>query len=282
MKNSKDLFEDLRKQLTRVEEADELDSIVYFMLEDLAGISRSDVFIQREVSVTSEKLILLQDAIKRINAGEPVQYITGKAHFYGKLFQVNPAVLIPRPETEELVREAIRQSDLRPGKILDIGTGSGCIAIMLANNLPEKKVIACDVSDTALAVAMDNAKTLCVRVQFKKVDILKEPIAEQGLDLIISNPPYIAVSEKAAMENNVLQHEPHVALFVPDNDPLIFYKAIAEKGFAALRPGGSVMVEINERFGNATADVFHEKGFTDVRIIKDMQNKDRIVRAVKR
>lgn len=281
MINSKDLFRDLRKQLTLAEEAGELDSIVHFLLEDLAGISRSDVLIQREVSLSSEEQRLLEAAVKRINTGEPVQYITGKAHFYGYEFRVDPSVLIPRPETEQLVREAIKQSDFTPGKILDIGTGSGCIAIMLANHLPEKTVLAYDISDAALILATANANALSVPVNFRKVDILKEAIAEHELDMIVSNPPYVTVSEKASMKNNVLQHEPHLALFVPDNDPLVFYKAIAEKGYVALKAGGKVMVEINEQFGNETAEVFRQAGFRDVLVLIDFQGKDRIVSALK-
>lgn len=281
MMNSKDLFNDLRKQLTLAEDADELDSMVYLLLEDLMGIFRSDILFGREVPLSVEQKSLLSDAVKRINAGEPIQYISGKAHFYGCVYQVNSAVLIPRPETEELVREAIKKSDLTAGKVLDIGTGSGCIAITLANHLSDKKVFAYDVSDAALALAAANAKALSMNVTFRKVDILNEPIADQDLDLIVSNPPYVTVSEKGSMKNNVLDHEPHLALFVQDNDPLIFYKAIAEKGFAALKPNGRIMVEINERFGNETAEVFRKAGFEKIKIIRDLQNKDRIVSVMK-
>lgn len=281
MKNSKDLFQDLRKQITLIEDTDELDSMVYLLLEDLVGISRSDILFEHESPLSTEHKNLLLDAVKRVNAGEPIQYISGKAHFYGCVYQVNPSVLIPRPETEELVREAIKKSDLVAGKVLDIGTGSGCMAITLANHLSDKSVFAYDVSDAALAVAEANAKSLSMKVTFRKVDILNEPIADQDLDLIVSNPPYVTVSEKASMKNNVLDHEPHLALFVPDNDPLIFYKAIAEKGFAALKPGGRIMVEINERFGNETLEVFRKAGFEKFKIIKDLQNKDRIVSVLK-
>lgn len=281
MKNSKDLFQDLRKQITLIEDTDELDSMVYLLLEDLVGISRSDILFEHESPLSAEQKNLLLDAVKRVNAGEPIQYISGKAHFYGCVYQVNPSVLIPRPETEELVREAIKKSDLVAGKVLDIGTGSGCMAITLANHLSDKSVFAYDVSDAALAVAEANAKSLSMKVTFRKVDILNEPIADQDLDLIVSNPPYVTVSEKASMKNNVLDHEPHLALFVPDNDPLIFYKAIAEKGFAALKPGGRIMVEINERFGNETLEVFRKAGFEKFKIIKDLQNKDRIISVLK-
>lgn len=280
MVNSKDLFRDLRKQVTLAEDAEELDSIVYLLLEDLSGISRSDVLIQRGVSLSPEQQGLLQDAVKRINEGEPAQYVTGKAHFYGCVFRVDPSVLIPRPETEQLVREAIRHSDHAPGKILDIGTGSGCIAITLAGHLPEKNVFAYDVSDAALAMATANARALSVHVNFNKVDILNDAIAERDLDMIVSNPPYVTVSEKAAMKNNVLQHEPHLALFVPDNDPLIFYRVIAEKGHTALKPGGKIMMEVNERFGHETAEVFRQAGFRNVQLLKDLQGKDRILSAI--
>lgn len=279
--NSKDLFRDLKKQINLVEDPDELDSMIYLLLEDLIGILHSDILFDREITLSAEQRSLLSDAVKRINAGEPIQYITGKAHFYGCVYQVNSSVLIPRPETEELVREAIKKSDLTVGKVLDIGTGSGCIAITLANHLSDKKVFAYDVSDAALALAAANASVLSMNVTFRKIDILNEPIADQDLDLIVSNPPYVTVSEKASMKNNVLEHEPHLALFVPDNDPLIFYKAIAEKGFAALKPNGRIMVEINERFGSETLEVFRKAGFEKFKIIKDMQNKDRIVSVMK-
>jgi release factor glutamine methyltransferase len=205
----------------------------------------------------------------------------GKAHFYGQEFLVNPSVLIPRPETELLIDEVLKRASNGAGTILDIGTGSGCIAITLAKKLPQKTVTAFDISDAALQTASENAKQLNATVDFQHVDILKDKVPLQELEFIVSNPPYIAVSEKESMNNNVLDHEPHLALFVPDNDPLIFYKAIANKGLPLLKPEGRIVVEINERFGKEVCDIFIHAGFTGAHVIKDLQNKDRIVSVIK-
>ncbi len=279
--NSKDLFMDLRKRITLPQEASETDSMVYLILESIAGITRSDIIAQKAVSLTSDEETKLDEVIDRVNKNEPVQYILGKAHFYGQEFQVNPSVLIPRPETELLVEEVLKRTSNVPGKILDIGTGSGCIAITLAKKLSQKTVIAFDVSDEALQTATENAKQLSAKVDFQHVDILKDEIPFQELEFMVSNPPYVAVSEKETMNRNVLEHEPHLALFVADNDPIIFYKAIAKKGMLTLKPEGKIVVEINERFGKETADVFRMEGFTKIEIVKDLQGKDRIVVAVK-
>jgi len=278
--NSKDLFRDLRKRITLLQEVSETDSMLYLILESI-GITHSDVIAQKAVSLTLGETSALNTIIDRINKNEPVQYILGKAHFFGQEFEVNPAVLIPRPETEFLVEEVLKSTSNIPGKILDIGTGSGCIAITLAKNLPQKTVIAFDISDEALQVASKNAKQLGANVTFQHVDILKSEIDFQELEFIVSNPPYVAVSEKHAMNRNVLDHEPHLALFVPENDPLIFYNAIAQKGLSALKSGGRIVVEINERFGKEVCDIFIQAGFTNATVIKDLQNKDRIVSVIK-
>lgn len=278
--NSKDLFRDLRKRITLSQEASESDSILYLVLESV-GITRSDVIGQKAVSLTLAETSALHTIVDRINKNEPLQYVLGKAHFYGQEFEVNPSVLIPRPETELLIEEVLKSTSNIPGKILDIGTGSGCIAITLAKNLPQKTVIAFDISDEALQVASKNAKQLGANVTFQHVDILKSEIDFQELEFIVSNPPYVAVSEKHAMNRNVLDHEPHLALFVPENDPLIFYNAIAQKGLSALKSGGRIVVEINERFGKEVCDIFIQAGFTNATVIKDLQNKDRIVSVIK-
>jgi len=181
-----------------------------------------------------------------------------------------------------LVEEALKEIDpFTPGSILDVGTGSGCIAVTLAKELPEKKVIAIDISEAALKIAKENASAENAFVEFQLRNILTESISFQKLEMIVSNPPYIALAEKESMKRNVVEHEPHLALFVSDKDPLQFYKAIALKGYSALLTGGKVLVEINERFGKEVADVFHRAGFSHIRIIKDLQNKDRIVVAQK-
>jgi release factor glutamine methyltransferase len=193
---------------------------------------------------------------------------------------VNSAVLIPRPETEELISEL--KSILRySASILDIGTGSGCISITLALELRGSKVFATDVSDQALSLSKENNTRLGATVQFLKHDILHEEIPFSGLDVIVSNPPYIVFSEKEQMQPNVVNFEPHLALFVPENDPLIFYKKIASKAYAALKAGGLLCVEINERFGGEVAKLFLDSGFEEIKIIRDLSGKERIVRGKK-
>lgn len=281
MINSKDLFRDLRKRITLVQEASETESILHRVLEEVSGITRSDIISQKAVSLTAWEISALDSIIDRINTSEPVQYILGKADFFGREFLVNTSVLIPRPETELLVEEVLTHASNTSGKILDIGTGSGCIAVTLSRELPKADVYAFDISEEALQTARSNAARLNANVTFQQVDILKDEIMLRDLDCIVSNPPYVAVSERDSMHDNVLNYEPHLALFVPDNDPLIFYKVIATKGKEALKSGGRLVVEINERFGKEVCAVFAGAGFSNVRIIKDLQNKDRIVSAIK-
>jgi release factor glutamine methyltransferase len=282
MKNSKEIFRDLRAQITLKEDQDEIQSILYLLMEDILGVSRAGIIAEKSISVTDSQSKKLQDAITRVNIHEPVQYILGSTYFFGRKFSVNPSVLIPRPETELLIEEVLNEVDpLVPGRILDIGTGSGCIAITLAKELPGKQVTAIDVSEKALQTARANAQALQAKVEFWQLDALAENFLLQPLEIIVSNPPYIAASEKISMKENVLNHEPHLALFVPDKDPLVFYTMIARKGFKALRENGKVLVEINERFGKEVSAIFFEAGFRNVRVVKDLQEKDRIVVASK-
>ncbi|MBC7890824.1 MAG: peptide chain release factor N(5)-glutamine methyltransferase, partial [Sphingobacteriaceae bacterium] len=206
---------------------------------------------------------------------------------YGRTFRVTPATLIPRPETEELVHSVLRevnnfQSRGEPFSILDIGTGSGCIAVTLALELPNTVISAWDISEKALAVARQNAERLGAKVRFEQQDALNfhSSLLTSHFSLLVSNPPYVARAEAAAMQPNVLDHEPHLALFVPDEDPLVFYRAIARMGAEALVSGGLVFVEINERFGAETAAVFVENGFASAKVLQDLSGKDRFVRAV--
>lgn len=280
MKNSKDLFTVLRNSIT-VYDAEEAESIAFVILDNLYSLNRTDVLTEKPISFTAEQKNTLDKIIARINTHEPVQYVLGSAWFYGRPFHVSPAVLIPRPETELLVDEVIKSVNQNSVSILDIGTGSGCIAITLARELPQAIISAVDISEPALQVAHHNAERLQAKVNFYTIDILKDAIPLSNLDVIVSNPPYIAASEKTHMRENVLAHEPHQALFVPDNNALIFYSTIAQKGYTALQPAGKIFVEINERLGKETADVFIRAGFSTVQIIKDLQGKDRIVKAYK-
>lgn len=288
MKNSKALFQDLVQQITLNEDPDEIHNMAYYILENLAGLSRTDILSERNVDTSfSEKK--LSEVIKRINQHEPLHYILGEAHFFGRKFIVNPAVLIPRPETEELVQVILSEIKKRfnPSeensdklKILDIGTGSGCIPITLALEIPNAQVFAVDISEDALLIANQNSDLLKAPVTFNTLDILKDEIPFHHLDVVVSNPPYIALSEKKDMRHNVVNYEPHLALFVEENDPLIFYKAIASKSKQALKTGGLLAVEINERFGQETAALFELNNFTKVEIIKDLSGKERIVKGI--
>lgn len=281
MKNSKEIFRDLRSQITLKEDAEEIQSILYIVFETVLGLSRADIIAEKSVSLNEALQHKLQLIVRQINQHQPVQYILEEAYFFGRKFKVSPAVLIPRPETELLVEEAIKEiQPFTPGSIVDIGTGSGCIAVTLAKELPDKKIVGIDVSEKALKIANENALRLNATVDFQLVNVLQK-FPFQGLEMIVSNPPYIAPTEKETMNKNVLDYEPHLALFVTDKNPLQFYQVIAEKGYQALLRNGKVLVEINERFGKEVADVFRQAGFTKIRIIKDLQNKDRIVFAQK-
>ena len=227
-------------------------------------------------------------AFSRMASGEPIQYIIGMAHFYGREFKVNPSVLIPRPETEVLCREVegCLPKDSAP-KILDMCTGSGCIAWTLALEIAGAQVMAVDISDGALEVAgsqnfsSEIARSGSESPSFIKADVLGEipsVIADQSFDIIVSNPPYVMDKEKALMRSNVLEHEPHLALFVPDSDPLLFYRAVARWASALLSPGGFGIVEINEALGQQTAEVFKDAGFVNVEVVPDLNDRDRFVR----
>jgi len=282
MKNSKEIFRDLRQQITLKEDHDEIQSILYLIIENVLGLSRADIIAEKPVSLSDREQKKMSDVISRINAQEPVQYILGITYFYGRKFKVSPAVLIPRPETELLIDEVLKETNpFTPGTILDIGTGSGCIAITLAKELPAKRILTIDVSEDALRIANENAQQLNAAVEFHRTNALTENFPIQQIEILVSNPPYVSLSEKKSMKENVLNYEPHLALFVRDNDPLVFYKMIARKGYEALTDYGKVFVEINERFGEEVSSLFSDVGFKNIRIVKDLQGKSRIVTASK-
>lgn len=280
MKNSKLLFQDFIKLITIDEPREETESIAYLVLEKLFSLSQTDILSEKTIDVSEKELNTLIEITRRINQHEPVQYILGEAFFFGRKFSVNTTVLIPRPETEELVLtvlQSVKKSDL---KILDIGTGSGCIPVTFALELPRAEVYATDVSEKALAVAKQNAAGLDAPVTFLLHDILQSAIPFSDLDVIVSNPPYVTLQEKAEMKSNVTEYEPHLALFTPENDPLIFYRAIAVKAKNALKRGGLLAVEINIKFASDVTHLFREAGFKDIVIIKDINRKERIVKAL--
>lgn len=221
------------------------------------------------------------DILGQLKTSKPIQYILGETDFYGRTFRVNPAVLIPRPETEELVKWVVETVSTKNPSILDIGTGSGCIAISLKIEIPEAEVVAIDISADALALAQQNATILKAPVTFIERDVLNMHPTDltTNFDVLVSNPPYIALAEKDSMKANVLANEPHVALFVPDTNPLIFYDRISALAQAKLKPGGFLFFEINERFGTEVLALLVKKGFKQIELRKDLSGKDRMVKA---
>ncbi len=258
----------------------EIKALTRILATELLGVSQMAFYMKDDIALTAEQEASLDNAIARLQRHEPIQYILGYSDFCGLRFKVTPATLIPRPETSELVEWIANESNGNES-ILDIGTGSGCIAVSLASKLPKSSVSALDISAEALAVATENSKANICAVTFKQVDILAyEPTNEQ-FDIIVSNPPYIEEVEKEDMEANVLNWEPHTALFVPDSDPLLFYRTIAQRATTMLRPGGKLYFEINRAYGKETVEMLSALGYTDIELRKDFADNDRMIRAVK-
>ena len=270
----------IKKGLTDSYPVGEITALTRIIATEILGISQMTFFLKDNVELTHEQEATLADAIKRLQKYEPIQYIQGYSDFCGLRFKVTPATLIPRPETSELV-EWVASEASGNERILDIGTGSGCIAVSLANMLPQSKVTAWDISNDALAVATENSKANGCTVLFEQVDILSHEPTEAQFDIIVSNPPYIKENEKSAMHSNVLDWEPHTALFVPDNDPLLFYRTIAKKGLNLLKPGGTLYFEINRAHGAETMKMLADYGYTDIELRKDFAENDRMIKAVK-
>ena len=269
-------------RLSTIYPAGEAAAIIDWVIEYISGAKTNERLTNPRKELQPRQLEQLQQFLDRLAMGEPVQYVLEESWFCGLRFKVNRNVLIPRPETEELVEWVIANCKFPLGelKILDIGTGSGCIAISLKRRLGKAEVWACDLSTGALALARENARNLGVDVHFEELDFLSSTQRSTlpAFDIIISNPPYIPETDKAAMHNNVVLHEPHMALFVPDNDPLLFYKAIARFGQEHLRPQGQIFLEIHEGLGADVLDCFGKDGYyTELK--QDMQGKDRMVKA---
>ena len=276
----KSIANKINKGLADIYSAGEVSALTRILATELLGVSQMAFYMKDDIALTAEQESSLDNAIERLKKHEPIQYILGYSDFCGLRFKVTPATLIPRPETSELVEWIANESN-GTERILDIGTGSGCIAVSLASKLPKSSVSAWDISAEALAVATENSKANGYAVTFKQVDILAyEPTNEQ-FDIIVSNPPYIKEVEKEDMEANVLDWEPHTALFVPDSDPLLFYRTIAEKATKMLRPGGKLYFEINRAYGKETVDMLSALGYTDIELRKDFADNDRMIRAVK-
>ncbi|GHT72722.1 release factor glutamine methyltransferase [Bacteroidia bacterium] len=265
------------EQLAGLYTASEIKSLTYLILEEVCHKDKATLLREKRE---------IQQMLDELKKSRPIQYIIGKTEFYNLPFCVNENVLIPRPETEELVERVIQTLAGRKSQfnIWDIGTGSGCIAVALAKNLPNAKVYASDISEKALETAQQNALNNQVEVQFFRQDILfaHSDFLAETFSLIVSNPPYIVPSEKPAMSANVLAYEPAEALFVPEDKPLLFYERIAETGLNRLEQGGYLFFETNARFGKAVAGMLKGKGYAEVEVFQDISGNDRIVKAVKK
>ena len=310
--NLKETIEEGIQTLSALYPEREAREMVYAVLEKILGTTRHTHILEPYYKVSDEDAEAVRDAFSRMASGEPLQYVLNDAWFYGRRFNVSPDVLIPRPETELLCRTVIdstagvdMQNMLPPAegcpnlrgqgagmfmpagrnmRILDLCTGSGCIAWTLALELPGSEIVGVDISDGALKVAEtqdfseEMSATGALRPQFVKADVLAHPLTSMGqFDVIVSNPPYVMESEKALMRKNVLDHEPHLALFVSDDDPLLFYRAVAKWALLMLKPGGLGVVEINEALAFDTEEIFRDLGFRDVHTLKDLHDKDRFV-----
>lgn len=280
---------------------DEARAIVRLVLGERFGLSMADILCDKVTELSADDRTDLEKMMLRLENGEPVQYVLGSTTFCGRQFFVNESVLIPRPETEELCRWMVEERGLRNEerevRILDIGTGSGCIAITLAAEMPDAQVSAWDISEQALAVARKNADSIGVKVNFEQVDVLnlQFPINNSTLNsqlstttyhlspitCIVSNPPYICDNEKIAMKPHVLEHEPHVALFVPDDDPLLFYRAIADFAIQSLKPDGWLYFEVNSLYIKELKTMLAKKGFENIEVKIDQFGKERMTRAKK-
>ncbi len=274
----------IRQNIQEAYPEPEAGSIAQLILEHLLQKSRLELSLGKHKQITPEQYKQVEDAIKRLKEHEPVQYILEEAHFYGFDFFVDKRVLIPRSETEELVDLVIKEHQGQRGlNILDICTGSGCIPIVLAANLNVDKVFGIEVSEGALEVAEINAAKFNQTIRWLHQDVF-EPITsiqEASLDIITSNPPYVLELEKEQMRNNVLQYEPHLALFVLNTDPLKYYTRITELGLTLLKQGGSLYFEINERYGQEIKDLLLKAGYQSAQIVQDLYGKDRIVKAIR-
>lgn len=294
-------YNQLWKRLTAIYNEREAQAIVRTVLDALFGMSLTDICLGKVTQLSADDTTRLEKIMQRLEKSEPVQYVLGAEWFAGRLFDVAPGVLIPRPETEDLVKWACDEAKEKEdnskeerGKeekevskkgeeaphpsILDIGTGSGCIAITVALALPQARVTAWDISTDALAIAAGNAHRLGASVRFEHQDALSAPDDEERWDVIVSNPPYICDKERADMSDNVLSYEPELALFVPDSDPLLFYRAIARYASKALKPGGRLLFETNTAYAHEVAQAMANEGFTAIEVRNDCFGKPRMVK----
>ncbi|MFI5134986.1 MAG: peptide chain release factor N(5)-glutamine methyltransferase [Chitinophagales bacterium] len=277
-------FEHYVKSLSSIYDKNEAESIAKMMFEERAGLKSNEIILRGDEPMNEVKANDLAWKLLRLMKGEPVQYVLGYSYFYGMKLKVNKHVLIPRPETEELVEWIVNENKSRKGlRILDIGTGSGCIAIALKKNFSDAEVFAMDISEEALKLAIDNAQMNSAEINFVLRDVLNRQfeIGNSKFDIIVSNPPYVLISEKSSLHKNVIDYEPHEALFVPHDDPLIFYRAIVEFSKSNLEAGGKLFLEINSSKAKAIEKLLSENSFRKVEIRMDLSGNERMIRSEK-
>lgn len=278
----KEIIRHFREELSQIYDTHEAFQFVWLIFDHLHGWSKTDMMLRDDTKLTVSDHLFVQKALERLKNHEPIQYILGTTEFFGLLFDVNSSVLVPRPETEELVEWIIES--VNPGKsprILDIGAGSGCIAIALAKHLPKSSVTAWDISPEAIKTAEKNARKNQVAVSFELRDVLQINSEEMAqFDIIVSNPPYVRDSEKELMKENVLNHEPHLALFVKNHDPLLFYRKIAGLAAKSLPADGLLFFEINRDLGQETMDLLADKGFREMELRKDLSGNYRMLKGL--
>lgn len=271
----------IRKELAGTFPKGEIESLISLIFEKIKGYTRTQFLLAKDLELSLVELDAIEKIVARLKNHEPIQYILGETEFYGLPFYSVPGVLIPRPETEELVQWIIQENQFLAPNILDIGTGTGCIAISLRKNIEDASVLACDISAVCIETARRNAELNSTQVSVFKYNILNNTpeISFPELDVIVSNPPYIRETEKLLMEKNVLDFEPELALFVPDENPLLFYERIADFALSHLKNQGQLYFEINEAFGNECREMLQQKGFFNIELKKDINGKDRMIRA---
>lgn len=271
----------IKQSLAGIYPETEIKCFTKIILTEIFGFNITDYYMGKDIKLSVNQARELEEIIARLKIHEPIQYILGHEEFLGRKFEVAPDVLIPRPETAELVSLITNENGGKAAQILDIGTGSGCIAISLSKEIPNSSVTAWDISSTALKIANRNNEALKGNVVFQEVDVLSAIPTDKIYDIIVSNPPYIMDKEKEEMEENVLKWEPSLALFVPNENPLLFYRRIAELGIQLLNKGGKLYFEINQAFGKETEELLIELGYNQTQIIKDLSGLDRIVTGTK-
>lgn len=279
----KNIIDYAKAELHETYEMQEIQSIMRIALEHFLSVSPTTILAHQNTKVSNSDYFQMKQVVEKLKKQEPIQYILGETEFYGRKFVLNPSVLIPRSETEELVHWIIHESRAHGPSILDVGTGSGCIAVTLAAEITNARVLGIDVSEGALAVAQKNAKLSDQDVRFIQYDVLgNEPLStHEKFDVVVSNPPYVRLSEKEKMYPNVLEYEPHLALFVDDDDALLFYRKITEMAKKELKNGGTLYFEMNEALGEETKKLLINYGFVGVEIKSDINGKQRMIKAQK-